>query len=99
MSQEDSKDYYEIKTNFLEYGRIKKIVTEILSDKDIPIYNVANPQNSMINMIISLDRKCVSNMYKVFMADLAILYTISVRNVRRKQTKLNKTDVRQSFII
>ena len=63
MSQEEFEDYYQRKTNFLEYGRVKIMVKEFLSDKEMPLYNEINHQNCMINMIVSLDRKGVSNMY------------------------------------
>ena len=63
MSQTEFESYFNIKTNFLDYGRVKN-VKEFLCDKEMPIFDEINPQNGMINMIISLDRKGVANMYK-----------------------------------
>ena len=64
MTQSEFETYYKLKTNFLVYGRVKNKIKEFLSDKEMPMYEELNPQNSMINMIISLDRKGVSNINK-----------------------------------
>ena len=64
MTQVEFENYYSVKTNFLEYGRVKTRVKEFLTDKEMPRYEELNPQNKIIDMIISQDRKGVSNLYK-----------------------------------
>ena len=64
MSQEEFEDNYQIKTHFLEHGRVKMIIKEFLARKEMSLYDKLNRQNSMINIILSLDRKGVSNIYK-----------------------------------
>ena len=52
MTQSEFETYYKIKTNFLVYGRVKNKIKEFHSDKEMPMYEELNPQNSMIDMII-----------------------------------------------
>ena len=80
MTQEDFELKYDIKTNFLVYGSVKMKIKDFLSDKEMPIYAELNPQNSLINMIISQDKKVFPICTNIFMVDHQIYSTISVRN-------------------
>ena len=56
---------YGVKTNFLEYGHVCKKVKVCLDNKILPFHLPTKPYNSMLNVILSLDTKGVSNIYKL----------------------------------
>ena len=65
LSQEEFENKYDIATNFLEYGAVTTIIREFLKNKELPLHGLSLPYNSYINIVISLDRKGVSNIYKM----------------------------------
>ena len=65
LSQEEFENKYDTTTNFLEYGAVTTIVREFLKNKELPLYGLSLPCNSYINIVISLDRKGDSNIYKM----------------------------------
>ena len=68
-------------------------------DKEMPRYEELNPQNNIINMIISQDRKSVSNLYKVIHGRSSdILYNICSKLDLKASLSLNTTEVSMSFI-
>ena len=77
MSQSEFEKCYSVKTNFLEYGRLKTRLKDFLMDKEMPRYEELNPQNNIVNMIISQDRKIY---IKEYMVDLLTYYITSVQN-------------------
>ena len=65
--------------------RVKNKIKEFHSDKEMPMYEELNPQNSMINMIISLDRKGVSNMNKTIRGrSMDILHNICQKSIQKR---------------
>ena len=46
ITQNEFEEYYQLKTNFLEYESVKMIVKECMTRKDMPLHNHLNPQNS-----------------------------------------------------
>ena len=65
----------------------------------MPMYEELNPQNSMINMIISLDRKGVSNMNKTIRGrSMDILHNICQKSDSKASIILITSEVRKSFV-
>ena len=62
LSQEQFENKYDIDTNFLDYCAVITTIREYLKTKEYPLYG---PYNSYLNIVISLDRKGVSNIYKI----------------------------------
>ena len=90
---------YDIKTNFLVYGSIKMKIKDFLSDKEMPNYAELSPQNSLINMIISQDKKGVSNLYKYIHGSSSdILYNICQKWETKASLKFNASDISKSFV-
>ena len=95
MSPEEFEEYYPIKTNFLEFGKVKIMLKEFLTHKEIPLYNEKNPENCMINMIVS----GISNMYRGIHGRTShILTNICAKWDEKADIRLNITDVSRSFI-
>ena len=98
MTQEDFELKY-IKTNFLVYGSVKMKIKDFLSDKEMPIYAELSPQNSLINMIISQDKKGVSNLYKYIHGRSSdILYNICQKWDTKASLNFNASDISKSFV-
>ena len=66
-SMSDFESGYDLKTNFLEYGAFCIRIKEYLGHKDQPMLNPIDPQNSYINILINMDKKGVSNIYRVML--------------------------------
>ena len=62
----DFSSIYGVKTNFLEYGQVCKKVKLYLENKILPFHLPTKPYNSILNVILSMDTKGVSNIYKLF---------------------------------
>ena len=72
---------------------------DFLVNKEMPKYEELNPQNSILNMIISLDRKGVSNLYKAIHGRSSdILYKRNSKWDSKASLILNTTEVSKSFI-
>ena len=67
MVLEEFENTYYVKTNFLEYGEVCRKVSDFLIWKDKPDYNPAAPYNCMLNIVLSIDTKEVSNTYKLLL--------------------------------
>ena len=55
---------FQVKTNFLEYGKICIILKNFLGFKEFPETKLPLPSSSYINIVVHMDRKGVSNLYK-----------------------------------
>ena len=64
MDLQTFKEVYQVKTNFLEYGGFCKKIKSFLRYKDFPHVKTTLPRNSYINIIVSKDKKGVSNLYR-----------------------------------
>ena len=64
MDLQTFKEIYQVKTNFLEYGGFCKKIKSFLRYKDFPHVKTTLPRNSYINIIVSKDKKGVSNLYR-----------------------------------
>ena len=74
-------------------------IKDFLSDKEMPRYAESNPQNSLINMIISQDKKGVSNMYKYIHGRSSdILYNICQKWDTKASLNFNASDISKSFV-
>ena len=99
MTQSIFENYYSVKTNFLEYGRVKNGLKDFLMDKEMPVYDELNPQNNIIDMIISQDRKGLLNLYRAIHGKSSdIPYNICSKWDLKAPLSLNTTAVRKSFI-
>ena len=99
MSQEEFEAKFNIRTNFLSYDCVKKKIKEFLSDKEMPLYAELNPQNSMISMIISMDRAGVFNMYKIIHGrSMDILHNICQIWDTKANIIFNTSEISKSFV-
>ena len=63
---------YQLKSNFLDYGRICIILKRFLKFKDSPESKSALPSNSYLNITVHMDKKgCLTSM-KCYMVDTTI---------------------------
>ena len=89
-SMKDFESMFCIKTNFLEYGSFCIKIKEYLGHKDQPMTNPIEPQNSYLNVIINMDKKGVSNIYRVMLGkNHNILENLSQK--WREKTELDLT--------
>ena len=66
-SLQDFEKKYSLKTNFLEYGSFCMVIKEYLGLIDLPLYSPFDPVDSYLNILLSLDKKGVSNIYKIML--------------------------------
>ena len=55
---------FQVKTNFLEYGKVCILLKNFLIFEDFPEMKSPLPSNSYLNIVVHMDRKGVSNLYK-----------------------------------
>ena len=65
MSEFEKK--IDLKTIFLEYGAFCIKIKEYLGHKDQPMLSPIDPQNSYMNILLNMDTKGVSNIYRVML--------------------------------
>ena len=58
---------FNLKTNILEYGAFCIKIKEYLGHKNQPMLSPIDPQNSYINILLNMDTKGVSNIYRVML--------------------------------
>ena len=58
---------FNLKTTFLEYGAFCIKIKGYLGHKDQPMLSPIDPQNPYINIILNMDKKGVSNIYRVML--------------------------------
>ena len=64
LSLEEINLKYNIKINFLDYGKITAILKKHFEWKEIPETREPLPRNSFLNTILYMDNKGVSNLYR-----------------------------------
>ena len=77
---------YNVKTNFLEYGIVCKKVKEFLEWRDKPDFNHVAPNNCMLNIVLSLDTKGVSNIYNMLVVNNRSIIEKACDNLNEKLT-------------
>ena len=55
---------FQVKTNFLEYRKVCILLKDFLRFKDFPETKSPLPSNSYLNIVVHMDKKGVSNLYK-----------------------------------
>ena len=55
---------FKIKSNFLEFGKVCILLKKFLRFKEFPENSSPLPSNSYLNIIVNMDKKGVSNLYK-----------------------------------
>ena len=63
------EEKYDLKIIFLEYVALCRVIKDYLSQKDLPMHNTTDPVYSYLNVVLSLDRKGVSNIYKIMLGN------------------------------
>ena len=66
-SLENFEEQFDLKTNFLEYGAFCRVIKDHLDQKELPMHIPLEPVNSYLNIVLSLDKKGVSNIYKIML--------------------------------
>ena len=100
LSQEEFENKYDTATNFLEYGAVTTIVREFLKNKELPLYGLSVPCNSYINIVISLDRKGDSNIYKMMIGrDRQIIEKVVKNWENKTELEISIFSMSRSFII
>ena len=100
MIQYEIEEYYQIKIDFLEHGRFRRMVKEFLIGKEMPLYNHLNPKNSLNKSLFpSRDRKEVSNIQRgIHGRPKHILFNICKKGVEKFNIKLTRCiDVSKSL--
>ena len=81
---------FDIKINFLEYGKLVAILKKHFELKDIVDNTEPHPRNSFLNTVLSIDKKGVPNLYKtLYHKGNHILQDISVKWENKLALKLN----------
>ena len=65
LSLEKINIKFHIKMNFLEYGKVTAILKKHFEWKEIPETREPYPRNSFLNTILAIDKKGVSNLYRI----------------------------------
>ena len=100
LSQEEFENKYDIATNFLEYGAVTKIIREFFKNKELPLHGLSLPYNSYINIVISLDRKGVSNIYKMMIGRDKQIIEKAVKNWKEKtELEISSFSMSKSFTL
>ena len=66
-SLKNFEEKFNLKTNFLEYGAFCRVINDYLGQKELTMHNPIDPVNSYLNIVLSLDKKGVSNIYKIML--------------------------------
>ena len=64
LSQEELEAIYNIKVYFIDYFNISKKITDYLYWRKRASYAEPYPKNSSVNIILNIDKKGCSNLYK-----------------------------------
>ena len=100
LSQEEFVNKYDIATNFLDYGAVASKIRGFLRNKELPLYDLVSPCNSSLNIIISLDRKGVSNIYRMMIGRNEQIIETAVKKWSEKiELDICSFSMRKSFII
>ena len=92
------EEKFNLKTIFLEYGAFCRVIKDYLSQKVLPIQNPTDPLNSYLNMVLSLDKKGVSNIYKIMLGNHSnILLETSDKWNEKMNLNLSSFSIGRSF--
>ena len=90
---------YDIATNFLEYGAVTTKIREFLRNKELPLQGLSLPCNSYVNIVISMDRKGVSNIYKMMLGrDKQIIENAVTKWKEKTELEISSFSMSKSFI-
>ena len=94
----DFESRFNLRTNFLEYGSFCIKINEYLGHKDQPMTNPIEPQNSYLNVILNMDKKGVSNIYRVMLGkNHNILENLSQKWREKTELELTSFLLSKSF--
>ena len=65
MSNDDLRETYSIKINFIDYHNFKSTITDYLSWKEKSTKQESFPKNSALNKLLNIDTKGCSKLYKL----------------------------------
>ena len=92
------EEKFNLKTNFLEYCAFCRVIKDYLSQKVLPIQNPTDPVNSYLNIVLSLDKKGVSNIYKIMLGNHSnILLETSNKWNEKMNLNLSSFSIGRSF--
>ena len=95
---ETIKERFDIKINFLDYGKLVATLKKHFEWKEIPEHREPYPRNSFLNSILSIDTKGVANLYRCLQNQgCQILHEISVKWGEKTQTNFCSIDFSRSF--
>ena len=98
MVLEEFENTYNVQTNFLEYGVVCRKVRDFLEWKDKPDYNPVAPYKCMLNIVLSIDTKEVSNTYELLLGRNISIIEKACDNWNEKLTsELETFSVKKSF--
>ena len=98
LSLTDLTSKFGIKINFLEYGKLIAVLKKHFEHKDLSGTSEPHPRNSFLSTVLSIDKKGVSNLYKILhQKGNHILQDISVKWENKTNLMLNPMDISRSF--
>ena len=83
-SLKNFEEKFNLKTNFLEYGAFCRVIKDYLGQKELPMHNPIDPVNSYLNIVLSLDKKGVSSIYKIMLGNHNNILVETSENGMRK---------------
>ena len=99
LNQDEFENKYNIATNFLEYGAVTTKIREFLRNKELPLQGLSLPCNSYVNIVISMDRKGVSNIYKMMLGrDKQIIENAVTKWKEKTELEISSFSMSKSFI-
>ena len=85
--------------NFLEYGKITAVLKKHFEWKDIPETREPFPKNSFLNTILHMDKKGVSNLYRILKKKgNQIIGEIHHKWEEKTTLRLDNIDITRSFV-
>ena len=98
LSLHDFNSMYGVKNNFLDYDYVCRKVKIYLDNKIMPFNWPTKPYNSMLNIILSLDTKGVSNIYKLLIGkNVSVVENATIKWNEKLDFQLNAFSVKRIF--
>ena len=100
MPIENFKKFFNIKTNFLEYGGFILTIKNYIDNLEIPTRNLTRPVNSLLNIVLNRDASGVSNLYKsIHKTNPVIAQNICTKWYNKSGIILHPQDIKRSFTV
>ena len=95
---EELNQKFDIKMNFLDYGKITYLIESHFNWKDIQDTREPLPRNSFLNTILSIDTKGVSNLYRALhQKGNQILCELTTKWEEKAQLNLSSIEISRSI--